>query len=371
MSLKSRRSLKHRSALKVGLLVSHTGPMGLWGTSSIYSACIAAAELNSRGGILGRPIELIHADAGWFPHEAVASAERLLDEGAEAIVAMHASNSRSSVAQIISDRIPYIYAPQHEVGELGRGTIATGGADDLLLLPSIPWMMEQFHARRFFIVGSDYEWPRASAILGGKLIKRLGGEVVGARFPQVGQSACPELLETIKRARPDIVIQLLVGAEAIYFNRAFAAEARLAGVRRLALASDETVLLGSGAEATQGLFVVSHYFSNIRSRANQNFIEQYRTHFGDVAPPANALGQSCYEALHALEGMASTAGLVLPRALRHALSGNMTYRSARTEESVASPDLRRSIFIGQADGLDFRLVGSFQGATASVTCSAD
>ena len=50
--------------LKIALLVPLSGPAGLWGPSCQTSALMAAREINAAGGILGREVELVFADAG-------------------------------------------------------------------------------------------------------------------------------------------------------------------------------------------------------------------------------------------------------------------------------------------------------------------
>ena len=54
-----------RDPLRVGLLIPLCGPAGLWGPSCQCSAELAAAEINRDGGILGREVELVLADAAY------------------------------------------------------------------------------------------------------------------------------------------------------------------------------------------------------------------------------------------------------------------------------------------------------------------
>src|SRR5437016_4773572 len=89
----SSRGLGLGAAMKIGLLVSRSGPAGLWAPSADAGAMVAAAEINAAGGVLGRRIELMIADVGWSERQATTAAETLVEvERVDAVVGMHPSN---------------------------------------------------------------------------------------------------------------------------------------------------------------------------------------------------------------------------------------------------------------------------------------
>ena len=55
---------RDRSKLRVAHFVTMTGTAGIWGPSSVNCAVLAASEINARGGILGRELELTIVDTG-------------------------------------------------------------------------------------------------------------------------------------------------------------------------------------------------------------------------------------------------------------------------------------------------------------------
>ena len=160
------------------------------------------------------------------------------------------------------------------------------------------------------------------------LIRDGGGTLVGQSFLPYETRDYDPVFAAIRRTRADVVILLLVGQEAIAFNRAFAEAGLDRHHLRFALATDETVLYGIGAEASAGLHVTATYLATLRSAGNDGFLERYHGSFGDHAPIPNAFCRSCYDALHALAGR--------PR-----------------------PAPRRAVHLAEADGLDFRVIASF------------
>src|SRR5258708_5520110 len=111
--------------MRIGALISGSGPAGIWGPSSIACAMLANAELNAAGGLFGEPVELIVADPGWTTREAAEASGRLVEvDAVDAVIDMHPSNVRQAVKRRLRGAVPYIYTPQYEGGESTPGTVA-------------------------------------------------------------------------------------------------------------------------------------------------------------------------------------------------------------------------------------------------------
>jgi urea transport system substrate-binding protein len=122
--------------LKMGLLIPREGPAGIWAPSCEASAILAVSELNAEGGILGRRVDLVIADAGDTDASAAAAAVVGVNN-AEVVVAMVTSSARTSVAkELHCRRVPFIYTPQFEGGQLDPGVLTVGGTTEDLLPPT-------------------------------------------------------------------------------------------------------------------------------------------------------------------------------------------------------------------------------------------
>jgi urea transport system substrate-binding protein len=344
-------------AMKIGLLVSRSGPAGMWAPSCDAGAMLAAAEINSAGGILDREVDLFIADSGWSETEAVMAAEDLVDiEGVDAVVGMHPSNVRDAVKRGLSTRVPYIYTPQYEGGERSPCTLTTGATDEEMLAPAICWLTEQRRTQRFFFVGNDYVWPCMAYESAGAMIRAAGGKIVGAAFLPIGIEDHSAILERIRAARPDAIVMVLLGTEAARFNRAFSQAGLASGILRLGLGIDETVLYAIGSAHSENLFAVLAYFSQVHSAANDRFLEIYHACFGDDAPPVNIACQSCYDGVHVAANLARSLGrydaAALARSVRRP-AGREAVRS-RLEWSPIGSTPRAHL--AAADGIEFRVV---------------
>lgn len=345
-----------RNKLRIGNFLTFTGSPGIWGPTSTNSAMLAVAEINKRGGILGRELELSIYDSGGPTEEVVRRAEQAIafDE-VDLIMGSHISAVRVALRKVTGYRIPYIYTPVYEGGERTPGVMAIGETPRWQSRPSIHWLADVKRAARWYLIGSDYVWPWQSHRAVKRYIKEAGGQVVGEEFVPVGEDNHEPHLARIRAARPDVVLISLIGTDSITFNRAFAEAGLASSTLRLGGAMDETVLLGIGADNTENLFCASGYFNCMASRANDEFLSGYHAMFGANAPPVGSVGQSNYEGLRFLEQVAHRAGSLAFRPLLNA-ARNTVYTAGRGPVTLLDGRAEMPMYLAEADGLDFRIL---------------
>ncbi len=344
------------AALRVGLLIPLSGPAGIWGPSAHKCATLAVDEINGGGGVLGREIKLVLSDAGGAPAAVAAAARELVEEhGVEAFVGMHISAVRVAVARALKGRVPFVYTPLYEGGERSAGVFAVGETPEQQLKPAVTWLAERRRARRWYLIGNDYVWPRVSHAAAKQYIAQCGGEVVGEEYVPLGCDEFAPSLERIRAARPHAVLISLVGGDGVAFHRRFAADGMARDFLRLCSALDENALLGVGAENTENLFAASGYFAALPTRANQGFIERYQQSFGRLAPVLSALGQSCYEGFLFYAALARRAASLDAMALE-AAAASLDYDGARGTVRMRDKQVVMANYLAQADGLGFRII---------------
>ena len=348
-----------RGKLRIANFVGLSGPSGIWGPASINSSLLAASEINRRGGILGREIEIAFHDTGGDIDDVTQTASDIVaSEGADIITGSHISAVRVALRKVVAGHIPYLYTPVYEGGERTPGVMAIGETPGMQWRPAIEWLANTKRAQRWYLIGSDYVWPWLSHKSIKKYIKDAGGCVLGEEFVPIGEHDHSRQLARIRAAKPDVVLITLIGADSIVFNRAFAEQGLGSRMLRLAGAMDETVLLGIGADNTEGLYCASGYFIDMATRANDIFRDQYQASFGRHAPPLGSIGQSNYEGLRFLETVASRAGSLAIKPLLSA-AANVDYQGARGRIDIRRGNARMPIYLAAANGLDFRLIKQF------------
>ncbi|WP_076864013.1 substrate-binding domain-containing protein [Bradyrhizobium mercantei] len=346
-----------RNRLRIAGFVCCSGSPGMWGPAATSIAQLAVAEINQRGGILGREIEFQVYDAGGPIEDVLDRAEQAIaSDDVDLVMGMHTSAVRVALRNLITrSKIPYIYTPVYEGGERTPGVIAIGETPRWQNRPSIHWLAEAKRASRWYLIGSDYVWPWQSHRAVKCYIKETGGLVVGEEFVPVGEDDHAAQLERIRAAKPDVVLISLIGTDSVTFNRAFADAGLARTTLRYAVCVDETTLLGVGADKTENLFCASGYFPSVGARAGDDFRDRYRAMFGAFAPPVGSCGESAYEGFCLLEAAASRAGTLDTRPLL-AAADNLVYRGPRGPVTVRSGHARMPMYLAEADGLDFRVI---------------
>ncbi|WP_052341262.1 substrate-binding domain-containing protein [Salinarimonas rosea] len=335
---------------RVAVLVPMNGSAGIWGPSCISCTQLAAAEINRRGGIRGLPVETIFLDSDVAAADAL---EAELDEliGADAIagiVGMSVSSVRRRLNGLVAGRVPHVYTPLFEGSERTPNVFTIGETPRDQLVPAIRHLTERLRVRRWALVGNDYVWPRASNALAKRCIAQAGGTVTFEGYVPFGLEEPGWLVERIVATKPDIVLMSLVGQDSVEFNRAFGAWDLHRRIFRFSTAIEENVLMATGAEHTERLFVSAAYFAGLETERNQSFRERYHSLHHDVAPALNSLGQSMYEGLSFFAALAN---------MRH--RGPRTpvrYESARGGVFHSNERKENPTYLARADGLRFAVV---------------
>ncbi|HEX6018717.1 MAG TPA: substrate-binding domain-containing protein [Burkholderiaceae bacterium] len=345
-----RDSIEDRHDFVVGLLVPINGSAGIWGPSSIACAQLAQAEINAAGGLQERRLQLRIVDSSDEALDVGHVTGDLMRRGAiDAIVGMHTSQVRQRVLRDVARQIPYVYTPLYEGGERTPGVFAIGETPGQQLQPAIEHLMQRYRARRWVFIGNDYCWPRVSHKLAARYVADRGGQVLADRYLPFGVEDHSQLLDEVRRLRPNAILLSLVGQDAVNFNRAFGRCGLSRDMLRLSCAIEENGLLAMGADNTDGLFVSSGYFGSLDNDANMAFKERYHNHFGDRAPTLNSLGQSTYEGMHFMAALARRAAdddapLLGP------LAAPLAFRSVRGTCYFGNHACKQHTFLAAAQG---------------------
>jgi urea transport system substrate-binding protein len=348
-----------RKKLRIANFVTFSGSPGIWGPAATNSALLAASEINERGGILGREIEIVLFDAGGPIEGVVRRAKNaVLFDDIDLVMGSHISAVRVALRKALKGSVPYIYTPVYEGGERTPGVVAIGETPRRQSRPAIDWLANTKKASRWYLIGSDYVWPWLSHRAVKRYIADCGGQIVGEEFVPMGQDNHEAHLARIKAARPDVVLISLIGTDSITFNRSFSESGLASKMLRLAGAMDETVLLGIGADNTENLFCASGYFGCLGSEDNERFLDRYRSAFGSLAPPVGSVGQSNYEGLCFLEAAARQAQSLAFKPLLSAAT-KLTYSGARGPIAFRHGHAEMPIYLARADGLEFHILQKF------------
>lgn len=349
--------------LRVGVLVPLSGVLGLTGPSGLAFAELAAREFNEAGGARGRPMELVPIDAGRPAADVVATVRALVLSGlVDVLVGFHTSDIRRAVDRVVDGRVVSIFTPPHEGGEVAPRAVRLGESPAAQLVPTMRYLSERRHPRRWALVGNDYVWPRAVHDVARRQVRRLSGELVFDRFVPTGAVPLDHLLERLAAARPDAVVVSLVGNDLVAFNRAFREYGLDRHAVRLSGSLEENCLLASGGDDGGGLYACMRSLPTVADGRHASVASSAVRQFGAEPPVLDAYAEGCYDGVHLAGAMARSGVLTAPSAsvmAAHMLSSPGDSEAARfwRETPLGAPSRRMHLAI--ADGLDLRVVAAF------------
>jgi ABC-type branched-subunit amino acid transport system substrate-binding protein len=344
------------SVVNVALVIPLHGSAGIFGPSCELCAELAAAEVNAADGVLGREIRLSVVDGSARPGTVANEVGVLAAAGlVDAVVGWHISAVRQAVAPRIAGLVPYVYTALYEGGERTPGVFLTGEIPSRQLLPAMQWLNREHGVRRWSIVGNDYVWPQVTARAARIYARMCDGQICHEAFLPLGFRSWRRTVEDVQRSRADVVIMLLVGADAVTFNRAFAAAGLDSRCRRFSTLIDENTLAGSGADGTRGICAAAGYFETLATPESLDFGLRYTQSFGFDAPILNSVGESCYEGILLLSALAKRAGSLEVSKMTTAAE-SLSYAGPRGEVRMHQRHLDQRVYLAEADDLQFDVV---------------
>jgi len=270
--------------IKVGILHSESGTMAISEQSVRDATLLAIEEINQNGGLLGRRIEPIVADGKSDWDTFAKEAERLItEEKVSAVFGCWTSASRKTVKPIFEKHNHLLFYPlQYEGLERSSNIVYTGAAPNQQILPAVKWCIETLKARRFFLVGSDYVFPRTANEIMRAQITALRGEVLDEQYILLGSKVVKPVVDRIVELQPDVILNTINGDS----NVAFFEQLRAAGITpdkiptmSFSIAEDE--LRSMDAKQMAGDYAAWNYFQSIERKENKSFVARFRKRYGD------------------------------------------------------------------------------------------
>ncbi|WP_034990964.1 urea ABC transporter substrate-binding protein [Beijerinckia mobilis] len=271
----------------VGILHSITGTMAISETGSVEAEKLAIDQINAAGGVLGRKIKYVQEDgASDWPTFAEKAKKLLVNDKCAAVMGCWTSASRKAVLPVFEQYNGILYYPTFYEGlEQSKNVIYTGQEATQQIIAGLDWVNKTKGAKSFYLIGSDYIWPRTSNKIARKHIENhLQGKVVGEEYFPLGHTQFNSVINKIKLTRPDVIYAIVVGGSNVAFYKQLkAAGINLSKQTLLTISVTEDEILGIGGENIAGAFACMKYFQSLDNPNNQKFVAAFKKAYGEKA----------------------------------------------------------------------------------------
>jgi urea transport system substrate-binding protein len=270
--------------IKVGILHSLSGTMAISERSVVDAEEMAISEINAAGGVLGKQIVAVREDGNSDPQTFSEKAKKLIEQDKVVVVfGCWTSSSRQAVLPVFESKNHMLWYPvQYEGQECSKNVFYTGAAPNQQIEPSVDWLLEQYKGKPFFLVGSDYVFPKtANTIIKAQLAAK-GGKVVGEDLIPLGSNEVTAIISKIKSAMPNggVIYNTLNGDS----NVAFFKQLQGAGLGpdkypSMSVSIAEEEVKSIGVEYLKGHFAAWNYFQTVTTPASKKFVEAFKAKY--------------------------------------------------------------------------------------------
>ena len=326
------------SPIKLGFIFDLTGLWGDFGSPAAHAVQVAIDEINTSGGVLGRPLEAVVVDAQSETDRYVSLTRVMIgQEQPAAIFSSTGSQNREAMRPITrAAKIPYFYTTCYEGGVADNWTFCTGVVPEQGFATLIPYMIDKY-GPRVYDLAADYVWGQLSSLWLKKFVEEKGGKIVGTEAIPLNVSDFTASLTRIQQAKPDWLYSSLTGKEQAAFFTQRAAQ------RMTIPMSDFVINLGQAGNHRRmqkpilsGLHETFSYVEELPGDANAAFVKKFHDKFPNevfISQPA----QNTYFTIHLYAQAVNLAGKTDGKEVIKALETGLAFDAPEGNVKVDPP----------------------------------
>jgi branched-chain amino acid transport system substrate-binding protein len=213
-----------KDPLRIGCPLPLTGPFAALAADMQRGAQLAEEELNAKGGIMGRKVEVLFRDDQLKPAVGAQRTKELIEnDKALFIVGGLAAHVQMAInEQTKKSKVLYISTSQSdEISAKPDGSPITFHE---ALNPTITcrvmgkWTAENL-GKKWWIIYADYAWGKQCNAVLQETLKKSGGTLLGATPYPLGSAEFSAHLPKIQAAKPDVLMNVAPGADNIALHK--------------------------------------------------------------------------------------------------------------------------------------------------------
>lgn len=287
--------------IKIGLVASQNGDLAPWGKDCINGAQIAVKEINDKGGIGGKKVELMIGDSASKPEQGKSAAEKLISDGAVALVGEVSSGITAQIEKSAFEKgvpVMAVGATRTDLANEGSNFFRVCYVDDFQGAVMAKFAYEKLGLRKMGVM-TDNKQPY-SVYLSKVFVdsfKKLGGEVVSEQSYDGAQPQYTGQITEMKGKSPDGVFC------SGYFTEVGVIAKQ---IREAGMSKDQVKLLGgdgwdsaqivnNGGDAIVGGFLCNHYNNGEDRPEVKDFLKKWAAAYSGSVP-GTTMGALGYDA---------------------------------------------------------------------------
>ena len=351
--------------IKVGVIADQTGPLSIIGRANANVARMVIGDINAKGGLVGRHLELHLEDSATDDAVAADRAAKLVQEdGVDVIFGGIYSSTRQAIKgpAVVEGKTLYIYPEQYEGQESDPLIFCTGPVPAQQVDPFIPWLMQETDAKTFYLPSADYIWPRVMNARVREIVTANGGEIVGEEYFPLDHADYRATVERIASTGADVVFNTTVPPGVMPFleqlhDSGFSSR----GGRLVCTYFEENLLRVLPAAHADGVYSCLDYYETVTDPFSQKLRAQYDALYpGDSKFTGGSGSSGLYRGLRLWASAVAEAGTLEQADVIAALDHAQIAEGPGGPAAMAPGQhhVRMHMYIGQARDGRFEIVKS-------------
>ncbi len=268
--------------VKVGVLQSLSGTMAISEVPLQDAELLAIDQINAKGGVLGKTIVPVNEDGASDPSTFAQKATKLIeDDKVVTVFGGWTSASRKAMLPVFQKFHSLLWYPvQFEGNECSPNIMYSGAQPNQQALPALTWAEGKGY-KSYFLLGSDYVYPRTANLILKKHIAHDGMKLAGEEYVPLGGTDFSSIIAEIQQTKPDIIINTLNGDSNVSFFKQAAAAGMTPDklpVMSFSIAEPEAKAMGPSLLA--GSYTSWNYYQSLPGADNSDFVAAYKAKYG-------------------------------------------------------------------------------------------
>jgi branched-chain amino acid transport system substrate-binding protein len=321
--LLTRAGIAQTNPIRIANILDRTGGINPYCLKQIKATAMAVDELNAKGGLLGRKLEIVFYDSQSNNQlNSQYATQAFTRDKVDVLFGGVTSSSREVMRPIVNRfRGLYFYNALYEGGVCDRRHVSTGMVPAQQIEPLVEYVVKEKGAKKGYILAADYNYGQITSKWMQKYIRQMGGQDVAVEFFPLDVTNFAPVLSRIQAAKPDVVWSALVGDAHMSFYRQY--ESTI-GKKNLMLAS---TTYGAGREnvalspaENDGIIIATSFVDTLPTAAAKEFVERFKKFSGE-SDYIGEYGEYGYRGIMLWAAAVKKAGSVAPDAVIKALGG--------------------------------------------------
>jgi branched-chain amino acid transport system substrate-binding protein len=310
--------------IRIGFHAPLTGFAAADGKSAVNGAELAVAQINDKGGIKGRKIELVVNDDQARPDQAVPLANKYIGDGLKIVVSGSYSGPTRAAAGVFQQaKIPYIsaYAIHPDITRAGEFVFRTSFMGEVQGKAAAKFIGDNLKKKRVVLVTLNNDFGQALSAGFKEAAPKLGLQIASEYTYAMGDRQFGSIVASVKRDNPEVLY-----VSGYFFNGGpLVAQLRAGGVTAPIVGTegfDTHNFIAIAKDAAEGVMITTSLDRDSKLPQMRQFIEDYEKRF---KTPADMVAASVHTALNVAAAALEKAGTEDPAKIRAALAATKDF----------------------------------------------